>query len=45
MKCARSFLPVAAVLAIATAASPTQADVLIENASPLTGPISWVGAH
>ena len=45
MKRARFFLPVAVVLAIATAASPTQADVLIGNASPLTGPISWIGAH
>jgi ABC-type branched-subunit amino acid transport system substrate-binding protein len=45
MKCARSFLPVAAVLAIATAASPTQAEVLIGDASPLTGPLSWDGAR
>jgi branched-chain amino acid transport system substrate-binding protein len=45
MRRARFFLPVTVVLAIVTAASPTQADVLIGNASPLTGPISWIGAH
>ena len=38
-------IPTAFVVAIATAASPARADVLIGNASPLTGPLSWVGAH
>jgi branched-chain amino acid transport system substrate-binding protein len=43
MRRARLIVPVAAVLTIATAASPTQADVLIGDASPLTGAISWAG--
>ena len=38
-------LRLAGVLAIAAAAAPTRADVLIGDASPLTGPVSWVGAH
>ena len=45
MKFAKVVIPAAAILAIATAASPIQADVLIGDASPLTGPLSWVGAH
>jgi branched-chain amino acid transport system substrate-binding protein len=45
MKLTRYFLPATIVLAMATAASPTHADVLIGDASPLTGPISWVGAQ
>jgi branched-chain amino acid transport system substrate-binding protein len=35
--------PAAAVLAIMTATSPAAADVLIGDASALTGPISWAG--
>jgi branched-chain amino acid transport system substrate-binding protein len=37
--------PAAVMLAIVMAASRPHADVLIGNASPLTGPLSWVGAH
>jgi hypothetical protein len=36
-------VPVAAALTIATAASTAQADVLIGDASALTGPLSWAG--
>jgi branched-chain amino acid transport system substrate-binding protein len=45
MELAKFFLPVAGVLAIVTVATSARADVLIGNASPLTGPLSWVGAH
>jgi branched-chain amino acid transport system substrate-binding protein len=42
---ARLLLPVAAALIIPTAVSPARTEVLIGDASPLTGPISWVGAQ
>jgi branched-chain amino acid transport system substrate-binding protein len=45
MKFARLVIPAAVILAIAMATSPSRADVLIGNASDLTGPVSWVGAH
>jgi ABC-type branched-subunit amino acid transport system substrate-binding protein len=45
MRLAKVMIPAAAILAIGTAASPARADVLIGNTSPLTGPLSWVGAH
>jgi branched-chain amino acid transport system substrate-binding protein len=45
MSFARLLLPVAAALLIATAASPARTEVLIGDVSPLTGPLSWIGAH
>lgn len=45
MSFARLVIPLAAVLAFAPAAPPVCAEVLIGDASPLTGPISWVGAQ
>jgi branched-chain amino acid transport system substrate-binding protein len=45
MRLGRVVIPAAAVLVIAAAAPSAHADVLIGDASPLTGPISWVGAQ
>jgi branched-chain amino acid transport system substrate-binding protein len=44
MRHARLVVPTAAVLAIATAASPVNAEVQIGLAAPLTGTLAWGGA-
>jgi branched-chain amino acid transport system substrate-binding protein len=41
----RARLMVAAAIVFVAAASPARTEVLIGDASPLTGPVSWVGAQ